>query len=101
MRPGGATIQRVIRRCQYQRVRARGPPPRPRRLDRPAGAALQVCPWTEVLDKLLVSLFGVPPLGQKRNDRDYPALPTLLSLIDTAIDREHDLGNDWPTQKLR
>jgi uncharacterized protein YbaR (Trm112 family) len=55
----------------------------------------------EVLDKLLVSLFGVPPLGQKRNDRDYPALPTLLSLIDTAIDREHDLGNDWPTQKLR
>lgn len=55
----------------------------------------------ELLDRLLVTHFGVPRRHATRAAQDYPPLPTLLSLIDTAIDREHDLGNDWPTQRLR
>ena len=54
----------------------------------------------QLLDRLLVEIFGVPK-GQRRQVQDYPPLPTLLSLIDTAIDREHDLGPQWPTQTLR
>lgn len=54
----------------------------------------------ELLNELLIKLFGVPK-GIRRKAQVYPPLPTLLSLIDTAIDREHDLGKEWPTQALR
>ena len=55
----------------------------------------------EHLDMFLQRLFSVPPALAARKPGDYPPLPTLLSLLDTAIAREHDLGSDWPTTRLR
>lgn len=54
----------------------------------------------QILDKLLVETFGVPATGP-RTEADYPPLPTLLSLLDTAIDRGHGLGANWPVETLR
>jgi len=43
--------------------------------------------------------FGLPK--GKRSDDDYPQLPLLLSLLDTAIDREHGFGGKWTVESLR
>jgi hypothetical protein len=40
------------------------------------------------------------PTGQRKRPKDYPALPLLLSLLDTAIDRKEPLGFEWPAEKL-
>jgi hypothetical protein len=37
---------------------------------------------------------------QRQKPRDYPALPLLLSLLDTAIDRKQPLGPLWSPEKL-
>lgn len=50
------------------------------------------------LSAFLASEFGVPV---KRRDDDFPQLPLLLGLLDTAIDREHGFGGRWPVEKLR
>lgn len=55
----------------------------------------------ELLDRFLRQLFSVPEAMGTRKQGDYPPLPTLLSLLDTAISREHDLGPNWPTATLR
>jgi hypothetical protein len=55
----------------------------------------------ELLDKFLQKLFSVPPAMGARKPGDYPPLPTVLSLLDTAISREHDFGHEWPTTVLR
>ncbi len=52
------------------------------------------------LGRFLQGVFGMPERAARRDD-DYPPLPTLLSLLDTAISREHDLGPEWPTARLR
>ncbi len=53
----------------------------------------------EQLEKFLTQQFGLPETG--RTDSDFPQLPLLLSLLDTAIDREHGFGGKWPVEKLR
>lgn len=55
----------------------------------------------DLLDAFLQQLFSVPAALPARKPGDYPPLPTLLSLIDTAIAREHDLGPHWSTPTLR
>jgi hypothetical protein len=40
------------------------------------------------------------PTAQSKKPQDYPALPLLLSLLDTAIDRKEPLGFEWPPEKL-
>jgi hypothetical protein len=55
----------------------------------------------ELLDRFLKQIFNVPAQRARRQPADYPPLPTLLSLIDTAISREHDFGAAWPTTTLR
>jgi hypothetical protein len=37
------------------------------------------------------------PLGEPR---DYPSLPLLLSLLDTAIDRKQPFGPNWPAERV-
>ncbi len=51
------------------------------------------------LQRFLAQHFGVPRSG--RREEDYPQLPLLLSLIDTAIDREHGFGGNWTVDQLR
>ena len=51
------------------------------------------------LEDFLVEHFGLPK--GKRSDDDYPQLPLLLSLLDTAIDREHGFGGKWTVESLR
>jgi hypothetical protein len=55
----------------------------------------------DLLDDFVRDLFGVPPILKARKPGDYPPLPTLLSLLDTAVSREHDFGKNWPTARLR
>jgi len=41
------------------------------------------------------------PLSAVRYEsQDYPSLPLFLSLLDTAIDRKHPFGPDWPPEKV-
>lgn len=51
------------------------------------------------LREFLQRQFGLPHLA--RTDDDYPQLPLLLSLLDTAIDREHGFGGSWTVDRLR
>src|SRR5213595_2096663 len=51
------------------------------------------------LEAFLTQHFGLPK--GKRSDDDYPQLPLLLSLLDTAIDREHGFGGKWTIESLR
>lgn len=51
------------------------------------------------LERFLTEQFGLP--RGPRSDDDYPQLPLLLSLLDTAIDREHGFGGEWSVDRLR
>lgn len=51
------------------------------------------------LEQFLIGQFGLPRI--KRSPDDYPQLPLLLSLLDTAIDREHGFGGTWSVEQLR
>ena len=51
------------------------------------------------LDAFLIQHFGTPRF--QRTHTDFPQLPLLLSLLDTAIDREHGFGGKWTVDKLR
>jgi hypothetical protein len=57
--------------------------------------------YIDLLDKFLVENFHLPKAQAERTDSDYPALPLLLSLVDTAIDRGQPMGPDWPVDLLR
>lgn len=65
--------------------------------------AFSATPGVELarLNAFLQDIFGVPANLKARTPGDYPPLPTVLSLLDTAISREHDFGRKWPTTELR
>lgn len=49
-----------------------------------------------LLEKFLVENFHVPRARTRRQPGDYPGLPLLLSLLDTALDRKHPLrASSW------
>lgn len=52
----------------------------------------------DLLRKFLDDCFIQP--GQSKLPQDYPGLPLLLSLLDTAIDRKEPMGSNWPTDEL-
>lgn len=39
--------------------------------------------------------------ARKLAPQDFPPLPLLLSLVDTAIDRKHAFGKRWPLERMR
>ncbi|MBM4056148.1 MAG: hypothetical protein FJ264_16065 [Planctomycetes bacterium] len=55
--------------------------------------------YISLLQEFLVENFHVSASGTL-NESDFPALPLLLSLIDTAIDRKHAFGANWQTERL-
>jgi hypothetical protein len=57
--------------------------------------------YIDLLDQFLIQNFHVPQLQANRTESDYPALPLLLSLVDTAIDRNQPMGANWTVEKLR
>jgi hypothetical protein len=57
--------------------------------------------YLDLLDQFLFQNFHVPYNQADRTESDYPALPLLLSLIDTAIDRNQPMGPNWSVVKLR
>ena len=56
--------------------------------------------YMELLNEFLIENFHVPSSPAERQQDDYPALPLLLSLIDTAIDRKQPFGPNWNTERL-
>jgi len=56
--------------------------------------------YIDLLDQFLIENFFLPQQQASRTDGDYPALPLLLSLIDTAIDRKQPMGPNWAVEKL-
>ena len=52
------------------------------------------------LEKLLVEIFALPAVRKQRTWDDFPPLPLLLSLVDTAIDRKEPLSRKWPAARL-
>src|SRR5947207_864377 len=57
--------------------------------------------YLDLLDSFLVQNFHVPEQQADRSEADYPALPLLLSLVDTAIDRNQPMGPKWAVELLR
>ncbi len=57
--------------------------------------------YINLLDQFLVENFFLSANQAERTDADYPALPLLLSLVDTAIDRNQPMGPEWTVDKLR
>ena len=54
-----------------------------------------------ILGDFLKEQFYVPLSSESRDKDDFPPLPLLLSLVDTAIDRKHAFGADWPIERVR
>ena len=52
------------------------------------------------VEAFLVDKFSLPP-PDKRSTEHFPPLPLVLSLVDTALDREDAFGKDWPPDSLR
>jgi hypothetical protein len=57
--------------------------------------------YIDLLDRFLVENFHLPTKQADRTEADYPALPLLLSLVDTAIDRNQPMGPAWTVDLLR
>ena len=57
--------------------------------------------YIDLLDRFLIENFHLAQRQADRTDADYPALPLLLSLVDTAIDRNHPMGPEWTVDLLR
>jgi hypothetical protein len=57
--------------------------------------------YINLLDDFLIDNFYLPQQQAARTDADYPALPLLISLVDTAIDRKQPMGPNWTVEKLR
>lgn len=54
------------------------------------------------LKSFLLENFGLRDRSKSKDDRDvYPGLPMLLSLLDTAIERNNDYGPGWSASKVR
>src|SRR6266849_3552309 len=56
--------------------------------------------YDDLLERFLTQNFHLPPATEPRKPKHYPALPLLLSLIDTAIDRKQPLGPKWSSEDL-
>jgi len=54
-----------------------------------------------LVDDFLIENFHLPQQQGDRSESDYPTLPMLLSLVDTAIDRNQPMGPTWPVDLLR
>jgi len=57
--------------------------------------------YINLQEQFLIENFHLPQQQVDRTESDYPALPLLLSLVDTAIDRNQPMGANWPVEKLR
>lgn len=57
--------------------------------------------YIDLLERFLIENFHVPQQQADRSESDYPALPLLLSLVDTAIDRNQPMGAVWTVDLLR
>jgi hypothetical protein len=57
--------------------------------------------YINLLDQFLIQNFHLPQEQADRTESDFPALPLLLSLVDTAIDRNQPMGPNWPVDTLR
>ncbi len=57
--------------------------------------------YIDLLDRFLIENFHLPQQQADRTEADYPALPLLLSLVDTAIDRNQPMGPNWTVELLR
>lgn len=53
-----------------------------------------------LVERFLDDAFNLPPRARRRQ-HDFPSLPLVLSLIDTAIDRGDALGSAWGPDELR
>jgi hypothetical protein len=69
-------------------------------LSEPVRSEIQREDYLHSLDEFLVNNFHVPSDWQSRTKYDYPSLPLLLSLMDTAIDRKQPFGPNPNTQDL-
>ena len=56
--------------------------------------------FLHIVNEFLVSRFNVPKDIEERKNEDYPPLPLLLALLDTAIDKKHAFDKYWPLNKL-
>lgn len=56
--------------------------------------------YADLLEEFLVQNFHLPNSVSDRKNADYPALPLLLSLIDTAIDRKQPFGPEWLPERI-
>lgn len=56
--------------------------------------------YADLLEEFLVENFHLPRLADDRKTNDYPALPLLLSLIDTAIDRKQPFSPKWVSERI-
>ena len=56
--------------------------------------------YIDLLDEFLIENFHLPATQAERVEIDYPALPLLLSLVDTAIDRKQPMGPKWTVDIL-
>jgi hypothetical protein len=54
----------------------------------------------DLLEQFLVQHFGLPQVAKRRADL-FPPLPLVLSMVDTALDRDDAFGKDWPPSTLR
>ena len=57
--------------------------------------------YVELQEQFLIENFHLPQQQADRTESDYPALPLLLSLVDTAIDRNQPMGANWTVETLR
>ncbi|MGJ0485995.1 MAG: SIR2 family protein [Methylomicrobium sp.] len=57
--------------------------------------------YIDLLEKFLIENFHLPQRQADRAEADYPALPLLLSLVDTAIDRSQPMGSNWTLDLMR
>ena len=56
--------------------------------------------YDDLVETFLIENFHLPKDQRARKSQHYPALPLLLSLIDTAIDRKQPLGRNWGADRL-
>lgn len=65
-----------------------------------AGAATIVESNLPLLERFLIEVFGLAKARANRTKEQFPSLPLLLSLIDTAIDRKEPIAPTWPVATL-
>jgi hypothetical protein len=64
-------------------------------------AAIEREYYIDLLDRFLIENFHVPADPYARTEADYPGLPLLISLIDTALERNQPMAGGWDVDILR